>query len=41
MKRRIIWIDIAKFMSIFCIYIGHFEENVGFMHKFVFAFHVP
>ena len=27
-------------IGIFCIYIGHFEENVGFMHKFVFAFHV-
>lgn len=41
MKKRVEWIDIAKFLGIFAIYLGHFGENAGLAYSFVFSFHVP
>lgn len=40
-KKRIEWIDVAKFFGIFAIYLGHFKEQVGLSYPFVFTFHVP
>ena len=37
---RISWIDTAKFIGIFCIYLGHFGTSAGRSYPFVFAFHV-
>lgn len=39
--KRIKWIDTAKFIGIFAIYLGHFAEAAGLSYKFVFTFHVP
>lgn len=41
MKKRVEWIDIAKFLGIFAIYLGHFGDSAGHAFTFVFAFHVP
>lgn len=41
MKERIAWIDIAKCIGIFAIYLGHFGELGGLAYAFVFSFHVP
>lgn len=41
MRDRIKYLDIAKFIGIFCIYIGHFGSYAGNMYLFVFQFHVP
>ena len=38
---RITWIDTAKFIGIFCIYLGHFGNSAGRSYPFVFIFHVP
>lgn len=40
-NKRITWIDVAKFIGMFSIYIGHFSEKAGHSYLFVFAFHVP
>lgn len=40
-KSRINWLDTAKFIGIFCIYLGHFATDAGISYPFVFAFHVP
>lgn len=41
MENRIKYLDVAKFIGIFCIYLGHFGNNAGNAYHFVFAFHVP
>lgn len=33
-KNRIAWIDSLKFIGIYTIYIAHFLEGAGYMHKF-------
>ena len=40
-KARIKYLDIAKFIGIFCIYLGHFGIQAGYAFNFVFWFHVP
>ena len=40
-NERIKYLDIAKFIGIFCIYLGHFGSQAGYAYKFVFCFHVP
>lgn len=40
MKERILYLDIAKFIGIFCIYLGHFGSAAGNGYPFVFYFHV-
>jgi fucose 4-O-acetylase-like acetyltransferase len=37
---RVAWIDILKFLGIYCIYLGHFTEAGGPFYLFVFTFHV-
>lgn len=39
-KDRIKYLDIAKFIGIFCIYLGHFGNFAGKAYNFVFSFHV-
>lgn len=39
-KIRVKWIDIAKFIGIFAIFLGHFGEVAGKGYLFVFQFHV-
>lgn len=41
MKNRIKYLDVAKFIGIFCIYLGHFGSSAGNAYNFVFTFHVP
>ncbi len=41
MKTRFNYLDVAKFIGIFCIYLGHFGTSAGNAYNFVFAFHVP
>lgn len=38
-KKRIGFIDVAKFIGIFAIYLGHLNDQLS--KEFVFAFHVP
>lgn len=38
-KKRIQWIDVAKFLGIFSIYLGHLDAGLSF--NFVFSYHVP
>ncbi len=38
---RIGWIDAAKALGIFAVYLGHFGAEVGLFHPFVFQYHVP
>ncbi|OUQ23006.1 hypothetical protein B5E77_16195 [Lachnoclostridium sp. An131] len=40
-KKRIAWLDIAKVIGIFAIYLGHLGESAGLSYNFVFQFHVP
>jgi len=40
-KERINYLDVAKFIGIFCIYLGHFGTYAGAAYPFVFTFHVP
>lgn len=40
-KKRINWIDVAKFFGIFMIFLGHFNVSAGASYPFVFKFHVP
>lgn len=37
---RIRWIDTAKFLGIFAIYLGHFGTEAGNSYNFVFQYHV-
>ena len=39
-NKRVEWIDIAKFIGIFTIYLGHFGNDAGLAARFVFYFHV-
>lgn len=39
-KRRVQWIDVAKFFGIFAIYLGHFADAAGLSYQFVFTHHV-
>ncbi len=41
MKSRIAWLDIAKALGMFFIYVGHFATAAGKLYPFVFTFHVP
>ncbi len=41
LNQRIAWIDVAKFLGIFAIYLGHFNVQAGKAYLFVFSFHVP
>ncbi len=38
---RVNWLDVAKIIGIFCIYLGHFQYYAGYSYDFVFRFHVP
>ena len=40
-KRRVEWIDTAKFLGIFAIYLGHYDPYAGLWKDFVFSYHVP
>lgn len=40
-KKRINWIDVAKFWGMFLIYIGHFGSTSGLIYEWAFTFHVP
>lgn len=40
-KSRIAWVDIAKFIGIFAIFLGHLGNPIGLFGNFVGAFHVP
>lgn len=40
MENRVKWIDTAKFLGIFAIYLGHFGSSAGFAYPFVFSYHV-
>jgi len=40
MGKRIDYLDTAKFIGIFCIYLGHFAAAAGHAYAFVFTFHV-
>ena len=41
MRQRIQWVDTAKFLGIFAIYLGHFAEASGNALDFVFSYHIP
>ena len=41
MEKRIIWIDILRFLGIWAIYIGHFGKGIGNLYDFVWIYHVP
>lgn len=41
MRERVKWVDTAKFLGIFAIYLGHFFEDAGKAYMFVYQFHVP
>ena len=40
LKERIEWIDAAKAIGMYLIYIGHYRDRAGFAYPFVFSFHV-
>lgn len=40
-KKRIEWIDVARCIGIYMVFIGHFGAAVGRTQPFVFEFHVP
>lgn len=40
-RKRYHYIDVAKALGIFSIYLGHFAHAAGLAYHFVFAFHVP
>ena len=41
MKKRVDWIDTARFWGMFFIYLGHFADAAGKAFPWVFSFHVP
>lgn len=38
---RVAWLDVARAIGIYAIYLGHFGETAGQAYRFVFQFHVP
>ena len=38
---RVAWLDVARAIGIYAIYLGHFGETAGPAYRFVFQFHVP
>lgn len=40
-KQRDNWIDIAKVIGMYLIFIGHYGANIGTANNWVFSFHVP
>ena len=40
-SNRLAWVDTAKFLGIFAIYIGHVDPVGGRVRQFVFLYHVP
>ena len=40
-RERVDWIDIAKCIGIFAIFLGHFGPATGRLYIFVFQFHLP
>lgn len=40
-NKRVLFIDVAKCLGMFMIYLGHFGEAAGAAYEFVFKFHVP
>lgn len=40
-SKRVEWVDIAKLIGMFAIYLGHFGTAAGLSYPFVFSFHVP
>ena len=38
---RVVWLDVARAIGIYAIYLGHFGEAAGPAYRFVFQFHVP
>ena len=41
MGKRIHWIDVARFLGIYFIFIGHFGDSAGYSFKYFYTFHVP
>ena len=39
-KERVEWVDVAKGIGMYLIYLGHYAERAGFAYPFVFFFHV-
>ena len=40
-KERLDYIDVAKALGMFAIYLGHFGEKAGYAYLWVFSWHVP
>lgn len=40
-KKRVLWVDVAKCIGIFTIYLGHYGDAAGNGRTFVYLFHVP
>ncbi len=40
-KNRVEWIDIARALGIFAIYLGHLGDEAGHANTFVYLYHVP
>lgn len=40
-KKRNAWLDIARAIGIFAIYLGHSNESAGLSFQFVYQFHLP
>lgn len=40
-KKRIDYLDVARCLGMFCIYLGHMGPAAGHAYAFVFTFHVP
>ena len=39
-KQRVGWVDVARFLGIYAIYLGHFGQKAGPFYPFVFSYHV-
>lgn len=40
-NKRVLWIDVCKFLGIFAIFAGHFGGKIGMWENYFFSFHVP
>lgn len=40
-KKRNAWLDVARAIGIFAIYLGHSNESAGLSFQFVYRFHLP
>ena len=40
MNRRIKWIDVARCLGIFAVFLGHFGQDAGRMTNFLYTHHV-